>query len=544
MKTLALLPAPQKLQKDAGQFVITDRVQTFYHPQFAAQAELLAERIRRATGLEVPISQIFFPQAAVSAGGHPGIGFGLAAVAASGFGETELQGGHFCLIGDPSLEAEEYRVGVEPSSVRLMASTPTGMAHAVHTTLQLFPSAVFSQGPRIGIAWALPCVRIQDKPLLRWRGAMLDCVRHFIPMPVLRRFIDIFALHHFNILQLHLTDDQGWRVEIKALPKLTEIGSVRPGTMRGHARSGKGFDGIPHGGFYTQQELGELVTYAEVRGITLVPEIDFPGHSTAALAAYPQLASGGPPATPACEFGILPHALFPSEKNLEFIAPAYEELMELFPGPYFHIGGDELKLERWNADPRTPGLLRRYGLGNVAELQPWFTRHLHALAARHGKRIVGWDEIGHEELPSDAIIMSWRGESASVGACPQLTVAAPYTHTYFDYYQSFDIESEPLAIEGVTTLEKTYSFDPLGMNKCCEPDKLFGVQGQLWTEYQPTPHSLEYMAFPRFCALAEVGWLAAARRDFTDFYSRLERHLKRFDVAGVAYRNCSLDENM
>jgi len=536
----AIIPIPLHIENCAGEFPLTRKTAVFFDPTFADPADLLGERLRLATGFPFPLHSVPSPEQVVRSGNgeeaERAVHFGPIDF---GFTQEQIEGGHFCLILDTSLECEEYRIGVEPQGARLYASASTGMVHAVHTLFQLLPPAVFSSGPRIGIGWDIPCVNIHDKPQHEWRGAMLDCVRHFIPVEEIKKFVEVFALHHFNILQLHLNDDQGWRIEIKSLPRLVDVGGIRMGTHRGHRTSGAGFDGRPHGGFYTQEELRELVIFSERRGITLVPEIDLPGHSTAALAAYPHLASGEPPIAPACEFGILSHTVFPSEENLEFLAPVYEETMALFPGPFFHIGGDEVLTDRWLADSRTPDLLRTYGLNQAMDLQHWFTRRLHALAARHGKQIVGWDEILHDELPGDAIVMSWRERPATDIVYSRRTIQASHTHTYFDYYQSADIKAEPLAIGGITPLSKVYGYDPLA--GVSTKSSIFGVQGQLWTEYQSTSHEREYMAFPRFCALAEVAWSDPAQKNWPDFQNRLTLHLRRLDVLGITYRGQPFD---
>jgi len=500
----------------AGKFLFSEQTRVFSHALFRASTEILLSPLRKASGLSLPLTVL--SQEGVEHGGTE-------------FTELHLEHGHVCLVLSARLKGEEYEIDVDTFGVRLAAGTVQGMAHALHTLLQLLPPAVFSPGPRIGVVWAAPCLLISDQPQHPWRGAMLDCVRHFIPISELKRFIDLFALHHLNVLQLHLNDDQGWRIEIQSRPELTNAVAWRPGTTRGHQRARAGVEAVPHGGFYTQAEMKELITYAEVRGVSLVPEIDFPGHATAALAAYPQLASGPAPSHPACDFGILESAIFPSEENLEFITPIYEELMELFPSPYFHIGGDELKLDRWRSDSRIPELLREYRLESLRELQPWFTRRLQAVASKHGKRIIGWEEIYHPKLPEDAVIMSWRGEIPADREGTHEVIMAPYTHLYFDYYQSVDIEKEPLAIEGVTTLEHVYSYDPLSGS--ASSGNIIGLQGQLWTEYLPTEHARQYMAFPRFCALSEVGW---GKTTFEDFCGRLKAGLSRFDVRGTTYR--------
>lgn len=524
MKT-HLIPLPWKLEERggyfAGHFIPTERTCVFFAPCFRDQAALFAGYLRASTGLPFPLEEVSGPEA-----GTPH----------EAFGSERLEGGHFCLHAAPSLEREEYRILVEPFGALLEASSPEGMAHAVHSALQLFPPAIFSPSPRIGIAWTMATARIHDRPACAWRGFMLDCARHFIPVPELRRFIDVLALHRYNVLQLHLTDDQGWRIEIKACPRLTEAGAFRAGTRLGHKSSAGGFSEVPHGGFYTQDELRDLVAYARIRGISIVPEIDLPGHVTAVLAAYPEFGAEGPaPAGPTGDFGIFPEVLFPSRETMQFVRTVLREVAELFPAPFLHIGGDEVIPDRWRTDSRMPGLLRELGLGGVDELQPWFTRQLHAIAAELGKRIIGWDEILHPELPGDAIIHCWRGAShLSADRGRRQTIVAPSSHVYFDFYQSEDISSEPLAIGGCTPLEKVYGFD--AATHGFSSGNILGVQAQLWTEYMPDEARRQYMAFPRACALAEVAWSPGSARNWTDFKERLRVHLKRLEVLGVRYR--------
>lgn len=521
---LSVIPAPLHAYDGngyfSGSFILTDKTRIFYTPCFEAQALLLAGYLRGSTGFP-------FVCEAVAEGSGKRAAF-------SGFTSEQLNKGHICLIRAEGLEREEYQIWADFFSARLDASDPAGMAHAVYTMLQLFPPAIFSPRARVGISWQMPTGQIHDKPRHRWRGIMLDCARHFIPVDELRHMIEVLALHHYNVLQLHLTDDQGWRFEVRAYPELTQAGAVRPGTRLGHKMSAAGVSDCPHSGFYTQDQLRELVEFARVRGIMIVPEIDLPGHCTAAIAALPQLASGKIlPEHPETSFGIFRHVIFPSEENMAFVRTVLEEVASVFPAPYIHIGGDEVLHDAWREDPRTESFLSEQGLSDIAQMQPWFTRQLHAIAASLGRRIIGWDEVVTEGLPDDVVVSCWRGESSLERISGHEIIMAPYSHTYFDFYQGADVSAEPLAQGGFTPLEKTYSFEPCANGEIAS--QVIGVQGQLWTEYMPTAFLRQYMLFPRTCALAEVGWSCATHKSWPDFERRMRVHRQRLAMLGVCH---------
>lgn len=444
--------------------------------------------------------------------------------------------------GDRGLGDEGYRLQVSPAGADLHAATSRGLQRGIQSLRQLLPPQIMAGQPVRDGRWNMPGVRITDAPRFPWRGAHLDVSRHFMPAAFLHRYLDLLALHKFSIFHLHLTDDQGWRMEIRKYPRLTEVGAWRRESMTGY-RSEQRYDGIPHGGFYTRDELRELVAHAARLGVTIVPEIDLPGHSQAAIAAYPEL--GNHPDRPgevAREWGYGNDVLNVEDSTVRFFCDVLDEVMEVFPGPYVHVGGDECQKEPWRQSPRAQARMRALGLADEDELQSWFIRQLSDHITRAGRRLVGWDEIIEGGLPAGATVMSWRGEEGGIAATRggYDAVMAPESHTYFDWAQSDD-PAEPVAIgrpgERVTTLDKVYRYEPVpAVLEAAAAARVLGTQCQLWTEYVPTVQHAEYMAFPRACALAEVAWSPAASRDWEDFRARLDVHLGRLDVLGVGYR--------
>jgi hexosaminidase len=447
------------------------------------------------------------------------------------------------LRADTGLPAEGYRLRVDGEGVRIEAGDAAGLHYGCRTLLQLLPDELFAGGWPGG-AWRLPQLRIEDAPRFRWRGAMLDLSRHFQPLPFVERFIDLLAQHKLNTLHLHLTDDQGWRLEIARYPRLTEVGAWRPRTLIGHDRDRpRRYDDTPHGGFYTQAEIRGLVAYAAERHITLVPEIDMPGHMQAAIAAYPELGSTGLRLTPRCHWGISQHILNPEPATMDFLQGVLDEVIDLFPGPYIHLGGDEAVKHEWEEGRSAQLRMAALGLTDEEALQGWFMAQMAETVRAAGRRPLGWDEILDGGLPPDAVVMSWRGVEGALRAASlgHDSVVTPTSHTYFDYYQTEDVGTEPLAIGGHLPLERVYAFDPVPAELPPEQaHHILGSQGQLWSEYLPTGESVERMAFPRLCALAEVLW--SAERDGLDpFLDRLGRHLPRLERQGVAYRPLDAD---
>lgn len=434
---------------------------------------------------------------------------------------------------DPSLDGgpEAYRLLVRPDEIVLTGATPAGVFYALQTLRQL----VSGTGP-------IECVDIVDAPRFGWRGALVDVGRHFMPIPDLRRFIDAMARYKLNVLHLHLTEDQGWRIEIKKYPRLTEVGSIRKETMAGHYEEQR-FDGKPHGGFYTQDELRDLVAYAAERFVTIVPEIELPGHSQAAIAAYPELGCTGEQLEVRTAWGVSENIYNPSAATLRFLEDVLDEVLDIFPSTFIHIGGDEAPKVQWKASPVAQARMKEFGLKDEDELQSWFIGHFGTYLAARGRRLIGWDEILEGGLPADATVMSWRGEEGGIAAAKagHDVVMAPHPYVYFDQYQSRDKAAEPVGIGGYTNLRKVYDYEPVPSELTEKEAKhVLGAQGELWTEYIPTPSQLEYMAFPRLLALAEVLWTPADRKDFESFWKRVNADLPRLAAQGVNYRK--LDE--
>ncbi|UOX92601.1 beta-N-acetylhexosaminidase [Amycolatopsis sp. FBCC-B4732] len=423
----------------------------------------------------------------------------------------------------PGFGPEEYALDVTMREANLTASTEAGLLAGVQTVRQLLPR--------------LECLTIRDAPRLPWRGVLLDVARHFLPLEFLREFVDLLALHKYNVLHLHLTDDQGWRIEIDGWPRLTEVGAWRAESMVGAAGSGV-FDGVPHGGFYTRRELRELVAFAAARGVRVVPEIDLPGHVRAALAAYPELGNRPGVRLPVwTEWGISPDILGVHDGAFAFCEDVLTQVADVFPAPYLHIGGDECPTTQWAENPVARAKAAALGLGSTAELHPWFLGELHRVVAGLGRQAVCWDETGHAagRLPAELVVTAWRdaahGELAV--ARGHQVVMAPHLSTYFDYRQTEEPGEPPR--EPITTLEDVYRFDPLAgglpVSDGTRPGVL-GTQAQLWTEHAPTPDHVRHLAFPRLCALAERAW-SPPGRGYADFHQRLAGHLTRLRALGA-----------
>jgi hexosaminidase len=386
----------------------------------------------------------------------------------------------------------------------------------------------------------VPGVEILDRPRFRWRGQHMDVSRHFMPLAWLKRLVDLIALHKLNTLHLHLTDDQGWRIQIDRYPRLTEVGAWRRESPVGYYTEGR-VDGSPHGGFYTKDDLRELVAYAEERFVNVVPEIELPGHSQAAIAAYPELGNTGDQLEPWTSWGVCENILNAEESTVQFYKDVLDEVLEIFPSRYVHIGGDEAPKTQWRESQRAQELLGERGLANEDELQSWWIRQIGAHLIARGRIMVGWDEILEGGLAEGAVVMSWRGEEGGIAAASagHDVVIGPEPWVYLDWYQAPSGSGEPLAIhpERHTDVAKTYGYEPVPAALTEEQRRghVLGSQGHLWTEYVPTPEHAEYMLFPRLCAIAEVVW-SSAERDFAEFERRLREHLRGLAALGVNYR--------
>ena len=436
---------------------------------------------------------------------------------------------------DASHPAEGYRLNVTSDVVTVEAKTPAGLFYGLQTLTQLL-SGGHSSG------WSVPVVQIVDAPRFAYRGMHLDVGRHFFPVAFVKKYIDLLAMYKMNKFHWHLTDDQGWRIEIKKYPKLTEIGAYRKETVVGKnfERFDRPYvgDGQPHGGFYTQDEVREVVAYARARYIDVIPEIEMPGHATAALAAYPELACTDGPFDVPTTWGIFEDVFCPKEETFQFLEDVLTEVIALFPSQYIHIGGDEVPKVRWKESELAQEVITREGLTDEEELQSYFIKRIESFLQAQGRRLIGWDEILEGGLAPDATVMSWRGMEGGIEAARQGhdVIMTPTSHCYFDYYQADPVQ-EPLAIRGLTPLEKVYSFEPVPENLSAEDAAhILGAQGNVWTEYMATTDHVEYMVFPRMLALAEVVWSPQELRNWEDFVQRLPAQLQHLDTLGVNYR--------
>ena len=473
---------------------------------------------------------------------QPATGYRLAVVGSAGTGGQVIS-----LRLDPALARlgdEGYRLTVSRTRITIRAYRPAGAFYAVQTLRQLFPADIFRAARVDSLSWIVPGVEIEDMPRFPWRGAHLDVSRSFMPKEFVRKYIDLLALHKLNRFHWHLTDDQGWRIEIKKYPRLTSVGAWRRNTLVGVQNQYADtlqwvYDNVPHGGFYTQDDVREVVAYAKARFITVVPEIEMPGHAQAAIAAYPELGNTGQQMEVLRRFGVNPNIFNPEESTVRFLQDVLTEVIALFPGKYVHIGGDEAVKDQWQASPRVQALIRERGLKDEHEMQSWFIHQMDAFLTARGRSLIGWDEILEGGLAPNATVMSWRGMEGGIAAAlaGHDVVMTPTSHTYFDYYQAQDRTTEPMAIGGFLPLDTVYAFEPVPAALTPEQAAhILGTQGQIWTEYQRNPKNVEYMVFPRLLALAEVAWTPRDSRNFADFKARLSVHQRRLGVLDVNYR--------
>ncbi|MCU1335595.1 MAG: beta-hexosaminidase [Bryobacterales bacterium] len=432
---------------------------------------------------------------------------------------------------DTSLPEEGYRLRIEPRNGITILGSPAGLFYGAQSVLQLTTARGHS-------TFVLPASEIQDQPRFAYRGLHLDTSRHMFPVDFLKRYLDWMARYKLNRFHWHLTDDQGWRIEIRKYPRLMEVASMRKETLVGHAPQSTKSDGTPYGGFYTQEQIREVVAYAQERFITVIPEIDMPGHSLAAMAAYPELACTEGPFETATTWGGFKDVFCPKETTFQFLENVLTEVMELFPSRYIHIGGDEVEKDRWKESTDAQDVIRREGLKDESELQSYFIRRIEQFVNSKGRRIIGWDEILEGGLAPDATVMSWRGEDGGIAAARQGhdVIMTPGAYLYFDHYQG-DRKKEPLAIGGMLPLENVYSYNPEPAVLNAEEKKhILGAQANLWTEYMADTRQVEYMLFPRLLALAEVVWSPQETRNYRDFQNRVTPQLARLKRQGVNYR--------
>jgi len=512
--SIAVIPQPVKVTERSGRFALTGRTAIWTDAAAAAIGRQFAGYVEPATGFTLRVQR---------AGSAPasGIQFRI---------DRSLA----------RLGPEGYVLDVRPARIVARAAAPAGLFYAVQTLRQLLPPQIFRGAPAGQTAWTIPAVSIEDQPRFGWRGAHLDTGRHFMPKEFVKKYIDLIALHKLNTFHWHLTEDQGWRLEIKQYPKLTDVGAWRKETIVGRNRrdAQAQYDGKRHGGFYTQEDAREIVAYAKARFVTVVPEIEMPGHAMAAIASYPELGLGDPVEV-ATRWGVFSDILNAEPSTVTFMQNVLTEVMAIFPGRYIHVGGDEADKTKWKTNERIQARIKELGVGDEHGLQSWFIRQMDAFLTRHGRRLVGWDEILEGGLAENAVVMSWRGTTGGIDAARagHDVVMAPTSNTYLDYAQSKDLSREPVGQSAVLPIETVYAYEPL-------PDELepqfakhvLGAQAQLWTEYMATPKDVEYMAYPRLSALAEVVWTPKERKDYAGFTARLASHAERLRALDVSFR--------
>jgi hexosaminidase len=505
---LSLVPNPAGVERLPGKFLIdagTAIAVDAHAPLLKDVAGFLAARLRESTGYPLPLDTAAAPDRT------PGrVYLSLAARGSAPGGEG-------------------YELAVTANGIRISANGAAGAFYAMQTLFQLLPPEFEYAAPVYGVAWEVPCVKIQDAPRFTWRGMHLDVGRHFFGKKFVEEYIDLISRYKFNVFHWHLTEDQGWRIEIKKYPKLTSVGSWRKETLG---------DGQPHGGFYTQDEIREVVAYARKRYVTIVPEIEMPGHSTAAIAAYPELSCTGGPFEVQTKWRVFEDVYCAgNDKTFEFLQDVLTEVMDLFPGQFIHIGGDECPKTRWKVCPRCQARIQAEGLAGEHELQSYFVRRIEKFLNAHGKRLLGWDEILEGGLPPNATVMSWRGIDGGIAAASSGhdVVMTPTSNCYFDYSQGLTGESG--ATGNYLPLDRVYSYEPVPPG--LSPDRarhILGAQGNVWTEYIPDARRAEYMTFPRACAMSEVVWSAPGRKDFRDFSARMAGQYERLVARGVNVR--------
>jgi hexosaminidase len=529
-----IVPRPAHLQRGTGEYVLTPATRIVAAGAALPEASALRDYLRPATGFDLPVG---------SNDGGDAIRLRLDPAAATG--------------------EEGYRLVSDARGVTISAARPAGLFYGIQTLRQMLPADIYRRAP-VQRTWALPAVSIADAPRFSWRGSHLDVARHFMPKEFVLKHIELLAQHKMNVFHWHLTDDQGWRIEIKRYPLLTQVGAWRRDSMVAYAPAR--YDGKPHGGFYTQDDIREVVAYAAARHVTIVPEIEMPGHALAAVAAYPAL--GNQPdrrLDVGRDWGVIPQVFNVEDGTIAFLQRVLDEVMDLFPGPYIHVGGDECPKTEWAHSPAALARMKQLGLvpatatlhdlqdyrdaqGRPAEhpalhgLQSWFIGRMDAYLAQHGRRLVGWDEILDGGLAPGATVMSWRGEAGGVkaAAAGHDVVMTPERATYFDFYQA-DPESpgfrEPMGVRDVTTLARVYAYDPLPAALApAQAVHVLGSQAQLWTEYMATPRDVEYMAWPRLLALAEGLWTPQADKDYGRFEREMPAALERLRAQDVNYR--------
>lgn len=507
--TVSIIPQPRYVQMDEGTFRIDKDTKIFLDEpveEYMRIAGFLNERLLAAAGFSLEIT------------------------------DEMTADGNVIFFMNAGLPSEAYGIHVEPNRIVIDYGDGAGAFYALQTIFQLLPEEIFADSRQRGVRWEIPCLAMEDAPRFKYRGMHLDVCLHYFDVDFLKKYIDIMALHKVNRFHWHLTEDQGWRLEIKKYPLLTEKGQWRKETVVGSLNSGV-YDGTPYGGYYSQEQVRDLVQYAAERYVTIIPEIELPGHALAAIACYPELSCGlEDHYETATKWGVFKQVYCPKETTFKFLEDVFDEVFELFPSEVVHIGGDECPKASWKACPHCQALIRKLGLKDEYELQSWFVTRMEKYINSKGREIIGWDEILQGGLAPNAKVMSWLGEEGGIQAARQHheVVMAPHQKYYLDYWQA-DPDSEPLAMGGPTTLKTMYEYEPVPEVLTPEEARyIIGVEGCVWTEYMDSPERVEYMAWPRMCAIAETGWTQTGK-DWDGFTRRLETHLGRLDRLDVGY---------
>ncbi|GET46709.1 beta-N-acetylhexosaminidase [Capnocytophaga felis] len=532
----ALVPLPQKLEIQNGRLLLNDKTKVYFDDELQKEAEFLKEYIKLQTGIEITFGN-----------------------------EGKFDKGIFLHIDEKINEEEGYKIDGNSNLIVVSGKNAQGVFYGLQTLRQMIKEVSAENGEK---HFVILSGKIEDAPRFAYRGMHLDVGRHMFPMEFIKKYIDLLALHKMNRFHWHLTEDQGWRLEIKQYPKLTEVGAWREQTAIGKNFPGaakdavfKG-DGKRYGGFYTQEEAREIVKYAADRHITVIPEIDMPGHMLAALAAYPELGNGTGPYKVAEYWGIFEQVLAPKEETFQFLENVLTEVMDIFPSEYIHIGGDEAPKKEWKESAQAQEVIKQLGLKDDTEpnpidgkkhtkeekLQSYFISRIEKFLNSKGRQIIGWDEILEGGLAPNATVMSWRGVEGGIAAAKagHKAIMTPGGYCYFDHYQdAVDAETKQpyLSICCLTTVEKTYSYDPVPAEFTEEQAKLIlGVQANLWTEYVHSPEQAEYMVAPRMTALSEVQWTPVAQKDYNQFKERITSIRNIFDIMKVNYAKHMFDE--
>jgi hexosaminidase len=509
----AIIPMPQKMERRSGIFELTPDTHIAADSVSAQTARFLAARVRKATG---------FPLDMISA-------------KSGGSGNILLT----TRDAETNLGPEGYSLTVTPDSVVVRAPTQAGLFYGVQTLFQLLPPDIFSSNRITNADWQVPCVQIEDWPRFKWRGLMLDVSRHFFTVQEIEQLLEAMATLKMNVFHWHLTDDQGWRIEIKKYPKLTQIGAWRSGVGFGldpKSTTAYGPDGR-YGGFYTQADIREVVAYAAARHISIVPEIEMPGHSLAALEAYPQFGSPGGSFIMPLDLGIFNGIYDPAKpETFTFLDDVLVEVCQLFPGKYVHLGGDEVPKDTWKNSPACQALMKQEGLTNEEQLQGWFMQRMEKFVAAHGRIPVGWSEIMQGGLASNTVVMDWIGGGMEAASAGHDVVMAPLRFCYLCFYPSLDRPPGLRTYRPYLPLSQVYAFEPIPATLAAQyRSHILGVEACVWTPDIPSMSDVEELTFPRLDALAEVGWSSSSARNFDDFFRRLKVECQRHAFCGINY---------